>query len=166
MNAGAFSHARPREPTIFSRPGEIRNQVTRLYHAPRERVFQLFTESATIQNTWSEDPGRVTIEELDFRPGGKYSFLVREPGQATARFHGEYRVIDPPRLIVNTFEVSTLPGIIALETDEFLEVGSFTRLQLTWEFESAEELKKLGGPELEATVVPTLDRIADLLKSP
>jgi uncharacterized protein YndB with AHSA1/START domain len=101
---------------------------------------------------WAADPSDVKIEEMDTRPGGRYSIRVRNKDGSSVRFFGEYREIDPPRRVVNTFEVSTLPGVSAIETDTFERVGEFTRLSVRWKYTSRENRDKMWGPDAEAAI--------------
>jgi hypothetical protein len=55
----------------------VENPASRIFRAPPERVFRLFTDTATIPYVLAPYPRSVTIEKLDFRKGGHYSFLVK-----------------------------------------------------------------------------------------
>lgn len=166
MSADSRPETRLREPMTFSHAGDLANQVSRLFHAPRERVFRFFTDRETAPNLWAPDPKLVKVETYEFRPGGKYSFRVQQPEGPPIHYFGEYREIEVPRRVVNTMEVDSLPGVVALETDEFLEVGSFTRVAVVWRFDRQEDRDRMGGPKIEAIVRAMWDHVADLLGSP
>jgi uncharacterized protein YndB with AHSA1/START domain len=155
--------ARAHEPTIFSQPSDRETRASRLFRAPVERVFRLFTDPATVPHLMSSDPGAVTIETMEFRPGGRFAFLVRQKDGSTVRFSGEYREIVPPRKVVNTFEVSLQPGVVAIETDEFEPVGEFTRITVTWQYTRTSDRDFMAGPAMEAEVTAIWDNLADLL---
>ncbi len=166
MSTPSSDRTRAREPTVFRQPTELENEATRLFHAPRHRVFQFFTDAQTLAHGFSADPSRVTIEEFDFRVGGRFVIAVRQSDGSTVRFSGEYLEIDPPRRMVNTFVASAQPGLSSVETDEFEEVGSFTRLTVRWKFARREDRDAMYGPELERGVSASFDHVADLLGSP
>jgi uncharacterized protein YndB with AHSA1/START domain len=165
MSASTNSGARRQEPTVFSTPSAVENQVSRLFHAPIERVFRMFTDPAYLPYVFSPHPENVTIEKLDFRPGGLYSISVRQKDGASVRFHGEYLEIDPPRRVVNTFEVDRFPGSTAVETDEFEPVGNFTRLVVRWKFQSQAARDRMGGAQAEQAIITMWDHVADLLEA-
>lgn len=164
MSASTGSRRRSQEPTVFSEPSAVENQVSRLFHAPVERVFSLFSDPATVPYVFSPDPGSVTVEKYEFRKGGRYSIAVRQGDGSTVRFQGEYREIDPPRRVVNTFEVDLFPGASAVETDEFEPVGQFTRLTVRWKYLRQEDRDKMSGPAMEQAVTTMWDNVAELLE--
>lgn len=166
MEAAANTRMSDHEPTIISQPSELENAVSRLFHAPQDRVFHLFTDLETLPYVFAPDPKRVTVEKLDFRPGGSYSILVHMDDGTPMRFHGTYLEVSPPRRVVNTFEVSSTPGVVAVETDEFEKVGDFTRVTVRWKFPSREDRDKMAGPEMEAAVETMWNNAAALLGSP
>jgi len=164
MAASSIDRKRAHEPIAFSQPSSVENQVTRIFRAPRERVFRLFTDPATLPYVFAPDPSTVTVEKLEFRKGGRYSIAVKMEDGSTTRFHGEYREIDPPRRVVNTFEVDLFPGATAVETDEFEPVGDFTRLTVRWTYLRQEDRDKMSGPAMESAVTEMWNHVEDLLE--
>jgi len=164
MSATTSSRARSHEPTVFSEPTAVENQVTRVFRARPERVFHLFTDPATVPYVFAPDPRRVTVEKLEFRKGGHFSIAVKGEDGKTVRFQGEYREIVPPRRVVNTFEVDLFPGARAVETDEFEPVGDFTRVTIRWKYESQTDRDKMAGPAMEQAVTQMFDNLDQLLE--
>lgn len=165
MTETASRSGRPQEPTKFSQPSDVENEVSRLFRAPREKVFRVFTDPQTVAYVWSPDPGLVTVETLEFRPGGRYVITVRGKDGGLTRFHGEFLEIDPPHRVVNTWHVSTLPGVEAIETDRFESEGDRTRVTIRWKFASREARDKMGGAEAEAAAVALWNNVDKLLES-
>jgi len=164
MSAASSSRRRPHEPITFSQSSPLERQVTRVFRAPVERVFHLFTDPATLPYVMAPDPSTVTIERLEFRKGGKFSIRIKQADGGSVRIHGEFREVSPPRRVVNTFEVDALPGFSALETDEFEPVGDFTRLTVRWKYQKAEDMEKMAGPALERAVTTMWENIDHLLE--
>jgi uncharacterized protein YndB with AHSA1/START domain len=164
MSAASSSRRRPHEPIAFSQPSGVETQVSRIFRAPPERVFHLFTDAATLPYVFAPDPRSVTIEKLDFRKGGKYSIRVKLDDGSSVRFQGEYREIDPPRRVVNTFEVDTFPGASAVETDEFEPEGDFTRVTVRWKYLRQEDRDKMSGPDMERAVTAMWENVDALLE--
>ncbi|HEY7098425.1 MAG TPA: SRPBCC domain-containing protein [Terriglobales bacterium] len=76
--------------------------------APRERVFQAITDPSQVERWWGQsDLYRVTEWNGDLRPGGKWSSIgVHADGNSSFRVEGEYLEVDPPRLLVHTWNPS------------------------------------------------------------
>jgi uncharacterized protein YndB with AHSA1/START domain len=75
--------------------------------APPERVFQAITDPKQVSQWWGQkDMYRVTGGYADVRPGGKW--LSSGKGADGKEFHveGEYLEVDPPRLLVHTWNAS------------------------------------------------------------
>ncbi|MCI4342592.1 MAG: SRPBCC domain-containing protein [Thermoplasmata archaeon] len=151
------------ELTAFSRPSDLENQVSRLFHVPPERLFHFWTDPSTFALTYTTDPTRATVETYEFRQGGKYSIVTRGGDGGVYRFQGEYLEIVPPRRIVNTWEVSMWPGVRAVETDEFERVGESTRLTIRWKYPSREDRDRMKGVGGKGGISEQWDFIADLL---
>jgi uncharacterized protein YndB with AHSA1/START domain len=164
MSAASNDRRRPHEPITFSRSSPVDREVTRIFRAPVERVFHLFTDPETLPYVMSPDPRGVTIEQLEFRKGGKFSIRIKQGDGSSLRIHGEYREVDPPRRVVNTFEVDALPGFSALETDEFEPEGEFTRLTVRWKYQRPEDVERMAGPALERAVTAMWETVDDLLE--
>jgi uncharacterized protein YndB with AHSA1/START domain len=75
--------------------------------APPERVFQAITDPAQTSQWWGQKGMyRVTGGQADVRPGGRwFTAGVGEDG-TSFRVEGEYLQIEPPRLLVHTWEPS------------------------------------------------------------
>ncbi len=84
MSAATSNRKGPHEPIVFSQPGPSENRVSRIFRAPPERVFRLFTDPATLPYVYAPDPKSVTIEKFEFRKGGQ----VLLSGQNGRRFLG------------------------------------------------------------------------------
>lgn len=163
MSGSTSARTRPHEPIVFSQPSPLENQVSRIFRAPVDRVFHLFTARETVPYVFSPHPERVTVEKLEFRKGGQYSISVKQDDGSSIRFHGEYREIDPPRRVVNTFNVGALQGAEAIETDDFEPVGDFTRVTVRWKFPRQQDRDQMGGPDAERALTAMWDRVDEIL---
>jgi uncharacterized protein YndB with AHSA1/START domain len=164
MSASTSGGKRSHEPTVFSQPSALENQVSRLFRAPLERVYRVFTDPATLPYVFAPDPASVTVERFEFRVGGRYSIAVKMDDGSTTRFQGEYREIDPPRRVVNTFEVDVFPGASAVETDEFEPVGRSTRVTVRWKYLRQADRDQMWGPAVEQAVTKMWDNATELLE--
>jgi uncharacterized protein YndB with AHSA1/START domain len=73
-------------------------------HAPAARIFDALTNPAQRVQWWGA-PGRfqTTHMESDLRPGGKWIMRGNGVGDRPFTVSGEYRQIEPPRLLTFTW---------------------------------------------------------------
>src|SRR5579875_3047917 len=111
--------------TTVTTPSELEIRVERVFDAPREHVFSVWTDPELIPGWWGEG---TVVEEMDVRPGGRWRF---ETGYGAVE--GEYREVVVPERIVQTFQNH-------LQTLEFEALGEErTKLTQTMRFETTEE---------------------------
>ncbi len=80
-------------------------EVSRTVAAPRETVFQAWTDPEILTKWWRVDAGWSTpIAEVDLRVGGRYRLGMFEPGKdGPYVVGGEYREVTPPEKLVFTW---------------------------------------------------------------
>ena len=110
--------------TTVTTPNELEIRVERVFDAPREHVFSVWTDPELIPEWWGEN---TVVEEMDVRAGGRWRFNT---GYGTVE--GQFREVDPPERLVQTFQNH-------LQTLEFEDLGDRTKLTQTMRFASAEE---------------------------
>ena len=111
--------------TTVTTPSELEIRVERVFDAPREHVFSVWTDPQLIPEWWGEN---TTVEEMDVRPGGTWRFNT---GYGVVE--GEFREVEPPERLVQTFQNH-------LQTLDFEDLGDDrTKLTQTMRFDSAEE---------------------------
>ena len=90
--------------------------ITRVFDAPRERVWQEWTEPERFSDWFGGTESEVPLAtvSMDVRPGGSWRLtMFADPGRREIRWNGEYReVVEPERLV---FTVSDQPGEEAYE---------------------------------------------------
>ena len=113
------------------RATEHQLQIRRTFQASPSRLFAAWTTPQELMR-WHA-PGALTVAraEVDLRTGGRYRIEMQEPGGgAVHKVSGTYRVVDPPRKLVYTWQWEGDP----VETEvtlEFLPAGTGTELVLT-----------------------------------
>jgi uncharacterized protein YndB with AHSA1/START domain len=110
--------------TIVTTPNELEIRVERVFDAPRDHVFSVWTDPELIPEWWGD---QTVVEEMDVRAGGKWRFNT---GYGVVE--GEFKEVDPPARLVQTFQNH-------LQTLEFEELGEQTKLTQTMRFSSTEE---------------------------
>ena len=72
--------------------------------APAERIFEALTNPAQRTKWWgAEGRFQTTHMESDLRPGGKWMMCGNGVGNRPFTIRGEYRQIEPPRLLIFTW---------------------------------------------------------------
>jgi len=122
--------------TKVTTPSDLEIQLTRVFDAPRDLVWEAHTKAEHIKHWWGR--GNPLDVELDFRVGGKYRYVEHADGEAYA-FRGEFREISPPQRLVQTFEFEGMPGHILVETLVFTEEDGKTTITGTSLFDSVED---------------------------
>jgi uncharacterized protein YndB with AHSA1/START domain len=110
--------------TTVTTPNELEIRVERTFDAPRAHVYSVWTDPKLIPQWWGDG---TVVEEMDVRPGGGYRFRT-----ARGVVEGEFREVDPPARLVQTFQNH-------LQTLEFEDLGDQTKLTQTMLFETTEQ---------------------------
>jgi uncharacterized protein YndB with AHSA1/START domain len=84
-------------------PSDREIQITRVFDAPRELVFEAYTNPELVPR-WLLGPEgwSMPVCEIDLRPGGAWHYVWRQTDGATMEMRGVYREIVPPSRIVTT----------------------------------------------------------------
>jgi uncharacterized protein YndB with AHSA1/START domain len=110
--------------TSVTKPSALEIRVERVFDAPRDHVFSVWTNPELIPEWWGDG---TVVEEMDVRAGGTYRFKT-----AYGVVEGEFREVDPPERLVQTFQNH-------LQTLEFEDLGEQTKLTQTMLFATPEE---------------------------
>ncbi|EDK72408.1 Activator of Hsp90 ATPase 1 family protein [candidate division TM7 genomosp. GTL1] len=117
---------------IMAEPGIPIIRIERVFDAPREKVFQVFTQKDKVAKWWSPS-NEVRIDALDAREGGAWKFTHVIDGQDIT-FYGVFHEVTAPERIVQTAEFANLGerGHVVLDKYEFTEFkGGQTHMTLT-----------------------------------
>jgi len=134
-------------------------QITRVFDAPRERVFAAWKRPELLQR-WSgcNDSTKVEVT-MDFRVGGSFIQKLHISGKGEYTITGKYDEIVEPEKIV--YQVNLGPATTRV-TVEFREQGQQTRVVLTQEGFPDPTLGKIVS---EGTS-ESFEKLAELLASP
>lgn len=90
-------------------------RLTRRFRAPRERVFDAWTDPELLRRWWAALAGwKTSLAEVDLRPGGRYRLSMRDPSSGA-----EHTVVG-----------------------EYVDVRRPDRLAYTWTWEGGHELMR------------------------
>jgi uncharacterized protein YndB with AHSA1/START domain len=136
--------------TQVTTPNELEIRVERVFDAPREHVFSVWTDPALIPEWWGDG---TVLEEMDVQPGGRWRFRT-----AYGVVEGEYREVAAPERLVQTFQDH-------LQTLEFEDVDGGTKLTQTMRFATAEQRDTTMQYGVEAGAEAGFERVDAVLKS-
>src|SRR5256712_9899066 len=74
--------------------------IERVFDAPRERVFDVFTQPEHLQKWWGPKIVGIPVAEFEARPGGKILIAERAPDGAMNFIAGVVREIERPSRVV------------------------------------------------------------------
>lgn len=124
--------------------------ITRVFNAPRDLVWRVWTEPAHIAQWWGPKGFTTRVEEMDLRPGGQSRYVMVGPDGTEYPAEGVFREVVPPERIVTTDEFGEdyeqasgidLPQGMVL-TATFEALGDKTRLTLHIAHPTAEDKRK------------------------
>jgi uncharacterized protein YndB with AHSA1/START domain len=148
--------------TVLTKPTDRELVFTRVFDAPRELVFEAWTEPKHLEAWWGPNGFRTESLSMDLRPGGMWRLIMHGPDGREYRNKTVYsEIVAPERLV---YQHGSEDGSVRIETTTTFEPISeeSTRVTMRMLFRSAEELEDLvktygadkGGVE-------TLERLGD-----
>jgi uncharacterized protein YndB with AHSA1/START domain len=137
--------------------------LSRLFNAPRALVFECCSNCEHLFRWLGPRFLTMVSCEMDFRPGGSYRYVQRAPDGSEYGFRGEYREINPPERVVQTFEFEGMPGHIAVETMTLEELDGKTKLTVVSRYASVEDRDGIIASGMEVGVRDSYDRLEEYL---
>src|SRR5512135_1518808 len=142
--------------------------LTRVFEAPRERVWQAWTDPKLLAQWWGPQGFTSPVCEVDARPGG--AILIHMSGFGMlAPMSGVFKEVVPPERLVFTnnafFEVPPVKPIIeGITTVTFEDLGGKTKVTVHNAVLRAkpEAAQALDG--MEPGWTQSLEKLADFLK--
>jgi uncharacterized protein YndB with AHSA1/START domain len=134
----------------------------RTFGAPRERVWQAFTDPVRIPRWWGPHGTTTTVVEMDVRVGGAWRYISHAPDRNDVVFHGTYLEIEPPERYRWTFlfDVEGVGEMGGPETFTFEDLDRRTRVTSRSHFGSTEEIEGALATGMIRGAVETWDRLA------
>ena len=150
--------------SIAQTPSDRELVVSCVLNAPRELVFEAWTDARHIAQWWGPRGFTTTIHEMDVKPGGVWRFVMHGPDGVDYQNKIVYAEIVKPERLVYSHSSGEEGDPLQFEvTVTFAAQGDKTKLTLRLLFKSAEardSVVKLGAIE---GAQQTLDRLAEYL---
>jgi uncharacterized protein YndB with AHSA1/START domain len=132
----------------------------RLLSASPRTVFAAFEQPDRLAQWWGPSGFTNTFEQFEFRPGGRWVFVMHGPNGASYPNENVFRAIEPDTRIVIEHVVKPWYRLTVTLTDR----GDQTHLAWVQEFESPEAAAKMRRITDTANE-QNLDRLQSLLAS-
>ena len=138
--------------------------MSRIFNAPPERVWRIYTDPAMIPKWWGPRTLSTVVDAMDVRVGGRWRYIQNDGNGNTFAFRGEYKIVDPPKKLVATFEFEPMAGHIVTDTYLFdaLPEGK-TQVVVKSVFETLEALEGMLQSGMEGGADESWDRLEELL---
>lgn len=149
--------------TTLTLPSDREIVITRIFDAPRDLVFKVWTQPEHLKRWFGPRSLTMTVCEVDLRPGGAYRLVLRAADGEEYGFSGVYREIVPPARLVFTDGFEGMPGHEAVVTVTFDEHDGATKITSTSLYQSAEDRDGHIKSGMEEGMRESLDRVAELL---
>ncbi len=118
--------------------------TTRLVNAPRELVWEVWTNPEHVVHWWGPDGFTNTIHEMEVKPGGVWRFMMHGPdGTDYPNKIVFTEVVKPERLVYAHSSDDENPAIHFHNTIIFEKQGNKTNIIMTAVFASAEVRDKV-----------------------
>ncbi len=123
-----------------TKSGEREIVATRLFNAPRDLVFRMWTDPQHIARWWGPNGFTTTIEEINVKPGGVWRFVMHGPDGRDYQNRIVYQeVVKPERLVYDH-----VSGPLFRATVTFTDRGGRTEINVRMLFETAELRDKVA----------------------
>lgn len=164
-------------PTLSKVEGNVLT-LERVFNAPRELVFQAFSEAEHLKQWWGPRGWSVPFCKVDFRPGGIWHYCMKCEDKSQGDFYGMeswgkaiYKTIVTNERIEYTDYFSDSEGNVSADlpaTDailEFVEFEGKTKLINQAKYASPEALQQVLDMGMEKGITETWDRLEEHLQN-
>ncbi len=139
--------------------------ITREFEAPRDLVWQAWTEKDHIAKWFGPEGFSTRVDKQELKSGGRFDYVMIGPDGKEYPGTSVYKEVSPKDRIVATDDFGDefksgnqdLPGAMVVTTT-FEEVGGKTKVTISIEHASAEDKKKHEDMGVVAGWGSTLDK--------
>lgn len=154
-----------KHPVSVTLPSEREVLITRVFDAPRARVFKAHVDAKAMQEWWGPRDYVTMVDRWEVRPGGAWRIVQRASDGKEHAFHGEFLEIRPPERLSWTFEYEGTPGHVVTETVMFQErPGGRTRLTVRAVYTNREDRDAMLASGMEWGMRQSYQRMDELLR--
>lgn len=142
--------------------------MDRVVNAPRELVWEAWTQIEHLERWWGRDGSTTTTLEFEIRPGGVWRSVMRGPDGIDYKIRIVFREVTPPDRLTyfhddeGAGQVPEFPTTVTFE-----DVDGKTRVTMRSEFASKaerdqvwEDGAKEGGPQMLARMAEHVEQMS------
>jgi uncharacterized protein YndB with AHSA1/START domain len=138
--------------------------ITRVFNAPRELVFEAFTNPKHVDHWYGPRGYSTKTSDMDVRPGGVWNFVMRHEQYGVFNNRIAYREVKRPSRLEYTHDSGVDGDPSAFEvTVTFEEMSGKTKVTMHSVFPSVAELERVKGFGAVEGGKQTLERLAEWL---
>lgn len=138
-------------------------EFERIFDAPVAAVFEAHRDPDLLKQWMGPHGYEMVIEEYDFRPGGSYRYLHRNPEGEEYAFRGVFHAVRDNEMAIQTFEFEGFPDVVSLEHLNLEDLGDGrTRLRARSVFPSMEARDGMVESGMEQGMAEGYDRLEQL----
>ena len=153
--------------------------ISRVFDAPRERVWRAWTEAQQLKQWWGPKGFKVHTCKVDLRPGGVFLYGMKAPDGSDTWGKFTYREIKAPEKLVFIVSFSDPKGGVTrhphmedwplqtLSTVTFEQVDRKTKVTVQWSPHEATEAERKtfedGKPSMQQGWSGTFEQFTDYL---
>ncbi|NJQ07184.1 SRPBCC domain-containing protein [Streptomyces lonarensis] len=163
-------HVDRHDSAVVTLPSDRGIRIVRRFDASAADLYRAWTTPGLVRQWWGFATSSWRVCEIDPRPGGTWRYVVHEPGGDggdggdDVAFHGEFRELRPPHLLVTTEVYEGMPEAAALDTVQFDEdEHGVTTLTLDVLHERSAHRDAQLGTGMEAGVQVSMNRLEELV---
>jgi len=149
--------------SLVAEPQQHSITATSIFKAPRELVFKVMTDPATIPQWWGPSNLTTTVDRMEPWSGGSWRYVLSDGKGHEWRFHGVYHAIEAPIRNIFTYEDEDLPGKVSLESTVYEEYDGGTKVITTSVFQTIADRDAMMTSGMQEGGAETMDRLGALL---
>lgn len=157
------------ETKVVAEPGKQVILIEREFDAPRELVFEAFTDAELFVQWMGPNRLAMDLQVFDARDGGAWRYVSKDPnGNGEYAFCGTFHEVTAPERIVQTFEFLGMPqrGHVTLETAVFESLpGDRTVVKMESVFRSVADRDGMLQSGMEGGLNESFERLTKLLET-
>jgi uncharacterized protein YndB with AHSA1/START domain len=148
----------------LSTPTDREIVLTRVFDAPRDLVFDAFTQPELLKRWFGPRGWSLDVCDVDLRVGGDFRFLLRGPDGKQMGMRGAWREILAPERTIHTESFDDYPGESEVSA-VFTEQEGKTTLKATVRYATKEVRDIVLESGMERGAAESYDKLAELLAS-
>jgi uncharacterized protein YndB with AHSA1/START domain len=139
--------------------------MTRTFNAPRELVWKAISEPEHAVRWWGPHSHKNKVLKWDWRVGGEWSIESTMPDGGKIVFFGEYREIQKPEKVTQTFSFDQLPpGAHSVDMVILEDHGDKTVYRATSRVPDFESRDGMLASGMEVGVIEGFERLDAMLE--